>query len=80
MGKNLKQILDKLKQSMINEIIFGDEPVFEIMLVLKAVMLILGENETWEAAQTCMSKSDFLERLNKIEYSDVSKATIHNLK
>ena len=44
MGKTLKQILDKLKQSMINEIIFGDEPVFEIMLVLKAVMLILGEN------------------------------------
>jgi hypothetical protein len=74
MGKNLKQILDKLKQSMINEIMFGEEPVFEIMLVLKAVMLILGENETWYAAQNCMSKSDFLERLNKIDYSDVSKA------
>ena len=37
-------------------------------------MVILGEEETWEAAHKAMDKADFLKRLNQIFYIDITKA------
>jgi hypothetical protein len=60
---------------LINEIAFVDEePCIEVLLVLQAVMVILGEEETWEAAHKAMDKADFLKRLNQIFYIDITKA------
>ena len=42
-------------------------------MVLKAVMIILGEEETWPAAQKAMEDPKFLERLNAINYDDVDQ-------
>jgi hypothetical protein len=58
--KTLEQILSKLKQSFINDICFNSEPVEEVMIVCKAVMIVLGEEETWDAVHHTMEKFDFL--------------------
>jgi len=48
-------------------------------MVLKAVMIVLGEEETWSAAQKAMEDPKFLERLNAINYDDMDQGKIHKL-
>jgi len=42
-------------------------------------MVILGEKETWGSAYNCMVQPDFLERLEKINYADITQAIKHSL-
>ena len=58
---------------------FEDQPKPLIEMVLKAVMIIIGEEETWTAAQKAMEDPKFLERLKAITYGDMDQSKMHKL-